>query len=483
MNFEHVTKAVDLGWKRPYFAYFCDPGTGKTRITLLDAKKNFDAKKIDALLVIAKNSGKTNWVIWDHMIEDPKTDEDQVSKVLGPDVIKGVWISGATGKDKQCWRDFEKKIDQPEGRLIILSINYEALLSNQFFEFLCEFCRTRQVMIAADESTRIGEPGSKRTKQAIKLAKLCVKRRLLSGTPITKTPMKIYSQAKFLGDGAIGYTSFYSFRARYAKMGGFGGREIVGYRNMDELSRKIESFSFRVLAEECLDLPEKTFVKRRVYLTPEQTKAYNEMRKEFFTEVGADQITATIVLTQMTRLQQILGGYGTTQDGKVVEIITPERNPKITEAIEIIEDAPGQCIVWCRFKSEIDAMVFLLKKKKISFYEFHGGITDTEERVRIRKAFQRGERQVIVATASTGGDSIDEFKVATTVIFVSNDFDTEKRVQAERRNWRAGMDTSKPVTYYDILVPNTVDTKILGVLRGDAQMSAKVLKESWREWI
>ncbi len=496
-NFKHVDQAVALGWEREYFGYFAEPGTGKTRMALLDARKNHEAGLIDAVIVVAKNSGKTNWVIWPHMIEDPVEDIDQVERVLGTDVIKGVWINGGSAKDRKEWENFEKAIDHPKGKLIVFSLNYEALLGNQLFEFLRAFMKRYRTMIVADESTRIGKPGSQRTKRALKLRPLAPKRRILSGSPILKSPMKIFSQAMFLHPNAIGFTSQYAFRNRYCTLQPVIKRNgqplksargqtimnVSGYQNLEELSDKIAKFSFRIQAKDCLDLPKQRFMKRRVYMTTEQTRAYNEMRKEFITNVKGNEVSATIVLTQMMRLQQILGGYATTPDGRVIEIVPPDKNPKITEAFEIIEDAPGQCIVWCRFKPEIKALASMLDEAGISYYEFHGDITSAEERVRIRKSFQRGERQVILATTSTGGDSIDEFKVATTAIFVSNDHDTEMRVQAERRTWRAGMDVEKSIAYFDILIPNTVDTKIMAVLRGDATISSQIMRDKLQEWI
>lgn len=494
-NYPIQDKAIKIAKSRDYFGLFLDPGMGKSRVDLLLTKYWHEQGLIDAHVVLAKNSGKTNWVIWDHMIENPETDMDAVTKEIpGYPVIKAVWISGATGANKKCWADFEKKINgDVRGKLIIIAINYEALLSEQVMGFLTEFLKKFRTVLTADESTRIGEISSKRTKRAIKLARIATKRLALCGTPVLKSPMKIFAQAKFLDERALGFTNFYPFRNRYAKMGGFEMRQIVAFQNMDELSDKIASFSIRATAEDHLDLPERTWKQHRVYMTPEQTAAYKTMREEFFANVNGVEITAGIVLAQMTRLQQIVGGFLPDGKGGVIEIIPPARNPKVIEALDIIEAAPGQVVGWFRFRPELEAVAAQLRElasaqkkrgeKPTTFYEFHGGITSTTERVQIRKSFQRGERDVVLATASTGGDSIDEFKVANTVFFYSNDYDTEKRVQAERRNWRGGSQMHKLIAYKDIVVPNTVDVKILGVLRNDSKLSAKLLKEQWREWV
>lgn len=483
-SFKHQIEAFEAGKDREYFAYFMDPGTGKTRVLLKDAVYNcFQKNRIDALLVFSPNSVKTNWVSWPHMLEDGEMDE--VTKHIGDEhIVKGVWLSASTGKDKKAWANFEKTLNDPKAvkdKLIVLSVNYEALLIPRFYEFLIEFCKTFRVMIAADESTRLGSPGAIRTKKAIKLRDLCKLARLLSGTPVIKSPMKIYSQAKFLHKDAIGFKSFFGFRSHFAIMGGFEGRQILNFKNLDELSDRIARWSYRKLKSECLDLPEQVYLKRRVYMSKEQDKAYKQMREEFFAEVGDEEVTATIALTQMLRLQQIVGGYMT--DGeKIIEIVPPDRNPKLLETLDIIENAPGQVVVWCRFIPEIRAMAQLLTGADISFYEFHGGVPE-RDRVRIRKDFFAGKRTVMLGNTDTGGIGIDEFKVADTVVHVSNSFDTEKRQQADDRTHRIGSEIHDKITYYDVICPNTVDVKVVRTLRNNRSISDQVMKDGIRSWL
>jgi len=477
----HQTEAFELAKDREYFAYFCEPGTGKSRMLLKDAAYNcFVKNRINALIVISPNSVKTNWVAWPHMLEDGEMDE--VTKHIGDEnVIKGVWTSAPTGKDKREWKEFEKKINAPEGKLVILSINYESLLVPRFYEFLSEFCMQFSVMIGADESTRLGSPGARRTKLAIKLRDRCKMARILSGTPIIKSPMKIYSQGKFLHKDAIGFKSFYAFRSHYSIMGGFQGRQILSYKNLDELSDRIARWSYRKLKKDCLDLPEQVYIKHRVNMTPEQEAAYKTMREEFYAEIGNNEVTATIALTQMLRLQQIVGGYMTDGD-KIIEIIPPERNPKLLDALDIIENAPGQVVVWCRFIPEIKAMARLLTANGISFHEFHGGVPE-RERIRIRKDFFKGDRKVLLGNTDTGGIGIDEFKVADTVIHVSNSFDTEKRQQADDRNHRIGSEIHERITYYDVICPGTVDVKLVATLRSNRKVSDQIMRDGIRSWL
>lgn len=480
-DFKHQTDANKAGHRKKFFAYFMGPGTGKTRVELLDAWDLYDNGEIDAMIILAPNSVKTSWVMWDHMKDDP-SDEDQVTTHLRPilpRILKGLWTSSAHGQDKKCWHEFEDRLVKRQPKFIILAVNYEALLNGQLFEFLSAFCQQYRTLIVADESTRIGKPGAKRTKRALKLARLCKYRRILTGTPIVKSPMKIYTQAKFLDLNALPFNSFYAFRNRYAIMGGFQGRQIIAYQNLDELSNYIERWSYRCRKEDCLDLPPQIYLKRRLEMTPEQMTAYKTMREEFYADIRGEEVTAQIVLAQVTRLQQITGGY-LHKDGKVIEIIPPDRNPKLQETLQILEAAEKQCIVWARFRPEIAGMASLLDPK--DYFEFHGDVPE-RDRVSIRKAFKRGERKYLLGTESTGGIGIDEFKVADTVVHISSDFDTEKRIQADDRTHRIGSEMHERVTYYDLVVPNTVDVKVLRVLRTDTQLSAKILREQWREWV
>jgi SNF2 family DNA or RNA helicase len=475
----YQTEARELAKDREYFGYFMDRGTAKTRPLLQDAVYNFQKGRIEALLVLCPNSVKTSWVAWPHMLEEGD-DPDQVDKHI-PDAraIKGVWTSAMTGENKKAWAAFEKTINAKPSRLIVLSVNYEALLGDHVMGFLKDFCKQFRVMICADESTRIGVAKSKRTKRAITLARLCPIRRILTGTPVKKSPMKIYTQAVFLDKQALPFNSQYAFRNRYCIMGGFKNKKILDYQNMDELSDLIAAFSFRKqrLPSEG---PPKVYIPRRVDMTTEQAKAYKEMREEFMTNVKGEDITATIVLTQILRLQQICGGY-LNKDGKIIEIIPPSRNPKVQETLELLEDLP-KCVVWFRFREELAALGSELTRLKIPFFEFHGGLSD-KEKVQVRKAFYRGERPYVLATTQTGGIGIDEFKVSGAAIFFSRDFDTEQQEQAEGRTDRVGSQIHDSLAYYDVYVPNSIETKIHRVLRGDAKLSARLLKDQLLAWI
>jgi hypothetical protein len=478
----HQKKALLLARDLAYFAYIMDQGTGKTRTVLDDAAHNYRMKRIDCLIILNKNSVKTNWVTLDQNPEEP----DAVDQWLPQDIkhSKALWQSDANKGEVEA---FEKTIFEAmhgRGGLVIISLNYEALLMDRCYKVLENLCGYRKVMIVADESTYIGKPGSDRTKQATALRQLCKIARICTGTPIVKSPLKAYSQFAFLNEDILGFGSFYAFKARYCVMGGFEGRQVLRFINLPELSEKIASCSFRVTKGECLDLPPKIYPpKRRVYMSDAQATAYEQMKRTMLATIKGKEVSATIQLTQVMKLQQITGGYVKMDDGTVSEIVKPENNPLIKETLGLIEEAGDQkVIVWAHFHEEIDALVRVLTKHGYRVAQFDGRVPE-RSRLQIRRDFKNGLYDVLVGNQGAGGMGIDEFKIASVVIYYSNSYDTEARIQSEDRTHRGGSEMHECITYYDLVVPNTVRVKIIQTLRANKSISDEVMRDGLREWI
>ncbi len=297
-----------------------------------------------------------------------------------------------------------------------------------------------------------------------------------------KSPLKAYSQFAFLDEDCLGFGSYYAFRNHFCVLGGFKGKQVLNYRNLDELADRIYACSFRVTKAECLDLPPQVYEKRHVHMTAEQLKAYEGMRKQLLAEHDGEVVEARIALTQILRMQQITGGYMTDGPDREIELVSPEKNPKLMEAMAIIDEAPGQVVVWCRFIPELKAVARLLESEGVSYCEFHGGVAE-KDRYDIRKGFAAGKWRVLLGNQAAGGIGIDEFKVADTVIYVSNSADTEQRKQSEDRNHRIGSEIHNQIVYYDLIVPNTVDVKIVQIMRRDGNVSAAVMRDGISQWI
>jgi SNF2 family DNA or RNA helicase len=436
--------------------------------------------------VLAPNDVKTNWVAWPGMLEAGEQDAIDVHMPSDVPVIKGLWISNQNAKQREWWQHFENQINQPGARdhLIVLAVNYDALNVDRLFQFLMAFTLRFKTMIAADESTEIKTPGSQRSKAAKKVRKQCHVARILTGTPIIKRPLDAYSQFDFLDEDILGYGSFYAFKNDFAVMGGFKNKQVLTYRNLDKLQELIASCSYRVTKDECFDLPPKQYQKIRVEMTPAQVKAYKQMQEEFRVDHKGEQITATIAITQVMRLAQITGGYITDRANDVeIELVKPEHNPKMQAVMRLVEEAGDQQgVVWAHFRAEIAGLARLFRKAGVKFAEFHGGISQ-HDRLRARKDFQAKKYDWIIANQSCAARGIDEFKGASLVAYLSNSHDTEDRIQSEDRTHRSGMQMERPCNYYDILVPNTVDVRIIQTLRGNKRLSDEIMRDGVRDWI
>jgi superfamily II DNA/RNA helicase len=245
-----------------------------------------------------------------------------------------------------------------------------------------------------------------------------------------------------------------------------------------------------VLKSDCLNLPPQSFEKRRVTMTAAQGQAYNDMQQTFIVEnEEAGKVEAKIVLEQMLRLQQITGGYlpQTESDtGEVVALMEPKNNPKFKEIIHLLEEGGDQrMLVWSRFTHEVLAITELLNEAGFPAMPFYGGLND-KEKISVRKSFQRDETyRVVVGNPAAGGLGIDEFKVASLVCYVTNSFDTEKRVQSEDRTHRIGSEMHREtgITYYDIIIPATIDIKVMQIMRNNVKISTAVMGDKWKDWI
>ena len=473
-----------------------DQGTGKTKVVIDDAAHNYRQGRITGLVVFAPNSVKSNWVDPSdtYRITNDPNDMDEITKHMAPDVPVngGCWVSSPTRREREVYKSFRSRWG--EGDLLhVLVVNVEALYVKRVVQELTEFVTAHRCMAVCDESTRIKNRAVKRTKNAIKIRNMCPISRIMSGTPLIKSPLDAFAQFRFLDEDILGFSNYYSFQHHFAVMGGFQGYQILYYKNLEELSEKIDAVSYRVLKEDCLDLPPKVYLKREIELTRAQAVAYTDMRDLLIVDLenygGEGHVEATIILTKLLRLQQISGGYLPQLDDAgetvgVVEIMPPEKNPKMLEVLDIIAEVGDQkVIIWCRFRAEIAGMARLLNQKGIEHLQFHGGIKASLRRD-IRKQFFSDPRyQVMIGNQDTGGLGIDEFKIASIVIYLSNSYSTENRVQSEDRSHRIGSEMHSLISYYDLVANNTNDSKIIASLRSDVNISAQIMKDGWREWI
>jgi SNF2 family DNA or RNA helicase len=471
--YKHQQTAMDVCGDRTSFGFFMEMGTGKSKVLIDNMGTLYLQGKLDFALVIAPKGVYRNWVgkeIPEHLPDDIKVR-----------VIR--WVSGGNVTQRSEMRSVKDKFDG----LTIFVMNVEAFSSLKGQQAGAWLARAfgPHGMIAIDESTTIKNHKAKRTKALLKIAEGFKFKRLLTGSPITKSPLDIYAQAEFLGPRLLGYDSFYAFQARYCvmhkqSMGMKTFSQIVGYKNIDELHHKITQFSYRVLKKDCLDLPEKTYTVRYVYMTQEQLSYYKDIKKFALAQMGNGEIvTAPQVITQLLRLQQVLSGHLKTDDGTMLTF--PSERLDVLQGI--LEEHSGKAIIWSRFRHDIRIITEVLNKKfGAGCAAAYFGDTSDEERNNIVHNFQNPDHPLrfFIGNPATAGYGLT-LTEANLVVYYANDFNLETRIQSEDRAHRIGQ--KNPVTYIDLITEDSIDEKIVEALRQKINLGAMVLGEKAKEWL
>ena len=414
--YAHQLKALEMSWDRPYFAYFMEMGTGKSKVLIDNISMLYDNGKINGVLIVAPKGVVKNW--YESEIPTHLVDHIEHKTVL--------WQSNINQKQQKKLNTlFETGED-----LHILIMNVEALSTKKGVDFAEKFLFSHRSMMAIDESTTIKNPEAKRTKNICKLGLSTKYNRILTGSPVTKSPLDLYKQCDFLMPELLGHSSYYSFRTRYAVMrtANFGGRSVqivVGYRNLNELSEKLKPFSYRVLKDDCLDLPKKTYMKRTVSLTTEQSKAYRQMKEMALASFNGKMMTTATVLTQLMRLQQITCGNFVADDGTMVDLDTN----RIPELMDLLDEVEGKVVIWAHFQKDVNRIIKEISKKygENSYVDYYGK-TLQEDRQKNIKKFQdpRSPVRFFIGTTQTGGYGIT-LTAASTMVYYSNGYDLEKK--------------------------------------------------------
>jgi SNF2 family DNA or RNA helicase len=305
----------------------------------------------------------------------------------------------------------------------------------------------------------------------------------MTGSPVTRNPLDLYSQCEFLDPKHLDFPSYYAFRNRYAEMktmflSGRSVQVVGGFRHLEELSESLKAFSYRILKENCLDLPNKIYMEREIQLTSEQERLYEQMRQEALATLNGKTVTTMTALTQLMRLHQITCGHFAADDGSIQEV----KNNRLAELLDVLDEVEGKAIIWAHYQHDVKNIFKLLEDKYgpgsvVHYY----GKTLPEQRDYAIKNFKDNDKvRFFVGTPQTGGYGITLVQ-ASTVIYYSNGYDLEKRMQSEDRAHRIGQ--KKKVTYIDFIAPNTIDEKIRKALRKKINIASKVMGEELRQWI
>jgi len=468
--YAHQITALEKSWNKEVFAYFMEMGTGKSKVLIDNISMLYDKGKINGALIIAPKGVYQNW----YDTEIPVHMADHIEK----DVV--LWKAMINQKQQT---ELNKLFKSSE-KLHILVMNVEAFSTKKGLDFAAKFMSCHNTLMAIDESTTIKNPEAKRTKNIVALGKYAKYRRILTGSPVTKSPLDLYKQCEFLDEYLLDYGSYYAFRTRYAIMrsANFGGRSVqvvVGYRNLGELSQKLEPFSYRCLKEDCLDLPDYVYTKRVIQLSPEQKKLYQQMKILALAELDGKQMTTQSAMVQLMRLHQITCGHFTSDDGTIKEI----KNERLDALVDILSEIENKAVIWAHYRHDISAIINAVEKNfGADSYVTYYGDTSNEDRQKAIKEIQDPNSPVrfIIGTPQTGGYGIT-LTGANTMIYYANGYDYEKRIQSEARINRAGQ--TRKMTYIDIIAEDTVDEKIVKALKNKMNIASKITGDELKDWI
>jgi len=511
--YAHQHEAFLLSRDEEAFALLMEMGTGKSKVIVDTSAWLYGCGNIDALVVVAPNGVHTNWTLKEVPVHMP----DHIP------VVSGYWVASPRKHERAA---LENLFKQESGPLRVVAMNIEALSTKKGTAFLRRLLNTFRTLLTVDESSRIKTPGVARTRNLVNLGKFASYRRILTGTSITQGPLDLYAQYAFLNRHIIGHSTFTSFKSHFAlyerrkvnnKRGFYDA--LVSYRNLSELTDLIRPVTYRKLKKDCLDLPQKIYEVYPVELSKEQRRIYDDALKKtvvelrrsegmsddatlFDAENFEDEIlkylqsdgTKTQIknaLTRLLRLQQIVGGFFTDEEGKVHAI--DEKNARVDALMNVIDETQAKWIIWARFRPEIAAIAEALREKygRGSVVEYHGGVED-DDRTEAVARFQ-GERHHV--NAKTGEHRIEPVDLsdqarffvgqprsggigitltaAEYVAYFSNDFSLETRLQSEDRAHRIGQ--KKNVTYVDLQAAGTIDDRITSILLDKQRLSDTVL--------
>lgn len=503
----HQVKALGRIANRPsrpsfadVYALLMEYGTGKSKVITDEFGTREEAGDLHDLLVIAGAGSYLNWVV-----DKNETQPSEFNRHMSDDLLDRLraeyWMSGGgVGRERRLNHLVTQNLDDLR-RPRALVINIEALSTSVkarelVMAFLKSGNKKRRSMAVVDECTSIKDDASQRTKACLVIGGEASSRRILTGMVTPNNPVDLFSQFEFLDWHILGYNSKYAFRNRFCVMkkievpipgrtnpdGTPKKRRVdidVAYRNLDELNRKIEPYSYRVLTEECLDLPPLTYAPLiDVELTKEQRRVYNELR-EFSTSQlsGEDHVTATMVLTRNLRLQQVLCGFTVDENGEEHDI----PSNRGAAVMRLLEEHSGKAIIWVPFHRPLDRLVGALEKVygPGSVAQFHGKNTRTRGEDE-RRFLGDPNCRFMVSTQQAGGRG-NTWTAATLTIYFANTFDLEIRMNSERRFYRDGQ--RHPCTIVDFAAAGTNEMKTIVALREKLDIAAAIMGDNYREWL
>ncbi len=464
--YEHQRNALNESAEKNNWAYFMEMGTGKTKVTIDNIAYLYFQRKITTVLIIAPKSVYTNW-------------ETEIEIHL-PDVLKYKIFKWNIDKPKDYFKLEESK------DLKIFLINVEALSTKRGFQACSQYLiKNKLNFVALDESTTIKNRSAKRTKNILALGKVSHIKRILTGSPITKSPLDLFTQCQFLSPELLGFNSYLAFRNRYAEMTDIpvgSGRYISipkYYKRLDELEEKMKTFATRIRKDQCLDLKPKVRSKRYIELDGEGKKIYERLKHHALAIVEDSTISFSNKLTEIIKLHQVCNGFTKDDDGKILQL----HKSKLNALQETLEETDGKVIIWANYLYNIHEIKnFLIDKYgSESTVSIYGEVSVEDRKTAVERIQKDDKCRFLVGNPTTGGFGLT-LTACNTVIYYSNSYNLEVRMQSEDRAHRMGQKGT--VVYIDIVARGTLDEAIMKSLTSKGQIAAKTLgEEDLKSWL
>lgn len=444
------------------FGLLFEMGCGKTLTAIAIAGAGYQMGKVERLLIVAPTSVVA---VWPKELQEYAKFKYTCKTLLG--------------EKKQRIKQIDDLLKFPFKALKVAVINYESTWRPEILEKLKEFDAD---MVIADESQRIKTYDAAQSKAMHELGDQARYKLILSGTPVQTAAIDIWSQYRFLDKSVFG-DNFFKFRGRYAIMGGYGNKKIVGYKDLEGLIKKEHSIAFRVTKDEALDLPEQTFETRKIQFSQKEKNLYERIKKDSYAELdGGGHITATTVLTRLLRLQQLAGGFLVQDDAQKPQLVS---RAKLDALADIIEDyvigSGKKLVIFARFIAEVKAIMELADKvlpKELKQVAIYGDIKK-EDRGDIVKQFQEDPKTVLfIGQIDTAGTGIT-LTAADTCVYYSKNFNYATYSQSLSRIHRIGQRNC--CTYIDLEIEGTIDELISKALSRKEDM-AKTVVDNWRDF-
>ncbi|MDD7450480.1 MAG: DEAD/DEAH box helicase [Treponema sp.] len=449
--YDHQIVGFNYGLQNDRWLLGDEMGLGKTKqvIDIAVAKKLIKGYK-HCLIVCGVNGLKWNWR------NEVYTHSNESAYILGQKV-KGNKISIGSNKDKL---NDVKNLANIDSYFIIT--NVETLRDEAINEELQKLCKDGTIgMIAFDECHKAKNPTTQQGKGILKLqAETMI---AMTGTPLMNNPMDLYIILKWLG---YEKHAFYSFKKHYCVMGGFGGYEIVGYKNLDELQEQLDDIMLRRKKEEVLNLPEKTYIEEYVEMSAAQRKIYNEVTDEIKDNI--DQISiAPNPLAELIRMRQATGFTGILSS-------TVQESAKLDRMEELVEEAKEngkKVVIFSNWTQMTDVIYTRLTTKGFRIAQITGETPDAQ-RQSIVENFQTGRYDAIIGTSGAMGTGLT-LTAGTVEIFLDEPWNMALKEQCVDRCHRIGQKDN--LTIYTLMCKDTIDERIHEIVEQKGEMANAIV--------